>query len=110
MNRGEFLTKFFNMYPNSFNDRNIGDWTDAYMLVLSDRLDFDKIFHFMVRNYNETYKAPSPSWFKSYIEDCKLKEHNKLKQEPAILFDNAGIPDHVKAKMQELKRKLKVVK
>lgn len=110
MNRAEFLSKFFNMYPNSFNDSNISDWTDAYAIVLSDNLNFDKMFRFMIRNYNDTYKAPPPSWFKTYIDDCKLKEHNKLKQEPAILFDNNGIPEHVKAKMQELKKKLKVVK
>ena len=55
MDRTEFLTKMFRMYPNSFNEFNIADWMEAYKAVLSDsRIDYERLFQTMIRKWNST--------------------------------------------------------
>lgn len=110
MDRTEFLTKMFRMYPNSFNEFNIADWMEAYKAVLADsRIDYDRLFQTMIRKWNSTTVAPHPSWFDenvstSIVKDDKcqavrqMEEWRKEEREP--------IPEEIKARMEALKQKL----
>ena len=111
MDRTTFLEKLFRMYPANFNEFNIPDWFEAYELILSSpRINYDKLFTLMIKTWTSTTNAPHPQWFEANVssaierdERCSAVRHIEEVKRTA-----EPIPEHVKMKMEELKRKMAV--
>ena len=110
MNRDEFLERLFMMYPANFTPDNIRYWTEGYEDVLPLNIDFHKLYLIMLRNYDDTLKAPSPKWFSENAKNCKKEtsnealEHIKRIKEEGKQYTE--IPAHVKERMANLAKKL----
>lgn len=84
-------------------------WIEAYENVLSQNIDYDKLFNVMIATYEYTHTAPSPKWLKDNLTGCiirddkcaALKHHEALKNEK---FE--PMPEEVKRKFEQLKKKL----
>ena len=109
MDRTEFLTKMFRMYPNSFNEFNIADWMEAYRAVLSDsRIDYERLFQTMIRKWNSTTVAPHPSWFDENVSASIVKDERNaaIRHIEEIKETAEPMPEDFKIRMQALKQKL----
>lgn len=109
MDRTEFLTKMFRMYPNSFNEFNIADWMEAYKAVLSDsRIDYERLFQTMIRKWNSTTIAPHPSWFDENVSTSIVKDERSavMRHLEEIKETAVPMPEDFKIKMEALKQKL----
>lgn len=109
MDRTEFLTKMFRMYPNSFNEFNIADWMEAYKAVLSDsRIDYDRLFQTMIRKWSSTTVAPHPSWFDENVSTSIVKDESctAIRHIEEIKKTAEPMPESFKARMEELKQKM----
>lgn len=109
MDRTTFLQRVFLMYPANVNENNMPFWIQAYEHVLNQNINYDKLFNVMISKYEYTHTAPSPRWFKENLSDCiirddkcaALKHHEALKNEKY-----EPMPEHVKQKLEMLKKKL----
>ena len=109
MDRTSFLEKLFRMYPSSFNEFNIKDWFDAYEQVLaSPRINYDKLFTLMIKTWTSTTVAPHPQWFETNISNVIEKDDKcaAVRHIEEIQRTSEPIPEHVKIRMEELKRKM----
>lgn len=46
---------------------------NGYKKVLSENLDFDKLFEILITEYLSIYTAPAPAWFTPYVSILKPK-------------------------------------
>lgn len=90
MNQEEFLTKLFSLYATTFSRGNGQAWTDAYKQVLSPNIDYDKLYDYMLSNYDES-GAPKPAWLKKnavYVQS--QEEEEKPVEFPTMLVRKRG--------------------
>ena len=109
MDKNGFLQRLFAMFPMNFNENNIQYWIEAYEAAFGNsRINYDKLFHFMIAEHNNMSSAPSPKWFKdnksSAIEQDDRCE--ALKHIEEIKKDCVPPPPELKAKMAALKEKM----
>ena len=83
MNREQFLDKLFNMFSGSFKTENKQTWWDAYKSVLSEKVDYEKLFDTMLTEYTSK-TAPSPAWLK---EKSVYKIENQI-DAGGIVYEN----------------------
>jgi hypothetical protein len=67
MNREEFIEKLVLLYED-FNEKNIKARKEAYEIVLSNELNFDKIYKTLLEQYESFKFAPSPAYINKLIE------------------------------------------
>ena len=92
LNRESFLKKLFLMYPANFTKENAPIWKEAYEIVLTENLDYNKLFNIMVKDYKSIATAPSPAWFEDYKAICEEKQQNKALAEIKKLRETEGVP------------------
>lgn len=80
------------MYPANFTPQNAHIWKEAYETVLTEKLDYNKLFFKMVKNYKSIATAPSPSWFEEYKDECTKPQKNKALEEIEKLKQTQGCP------------------
>ena len=85
MIKKDFIDTIFAMYPNSFSAKTAEHWQRAYDLALPNDLDYEKLFDWMLVNYNSTSQAPSPAFFSKWIEDYQKAQNNRRNLEQANL-------------------------
>lgn len=108
MDRTAFLEKFFKMYPSSFNENNIPVWWDIYEGILPINVDFDKLFHHLVTEWQSTGTAPAPTWFNDShtVNSAKSNKCVALRHMEEIKQTAEPMPESFKLKIQELKQKM----
>ena len=62
MDRRQFLTQLFTMYPKAFDQANATLWQKAYEEVIPLTADFDDLMHKVYSEYTGT-TIPKPAWF-----------------------------------------------
>lgn len=67
MNRKEFIEKLVLLYED-FTEKNIKARKEAYEIVLSNNLNFDKIYKTLLEQYESFKFAPSPAYISKLIE------------------------------------------
>ena len=93
MNRDEFLVKLFGLYATTFSKGNSTNWIEAYKQVLSENIDYDKLYDYMLCNYSGA-GAPSPAYLKKNAEIKQNPFESKEKKYPeweTVLADKNGI-------------------
>ena len=76
MNREEFIKKLVLTYED-FTETNIKPRQEAYIIALDENLDYDKIFKFLVKEYESFRYAPTPAYIlKVVIPKIKEDERN----------------------------------
>lgn len=91
MNRNDFLLWLLNKF-GCFNENNIVIWRKDYELVLSEpNIDYDGLYNKIVREWSDTFRAPSTQWINDTKRDfipkdttCEaLKEVRQMREESA---------------------------
>lgn len=93
MERDDFLTKLFSLYAATFNKGNGIAWTEAYKDVLSEDIDYDLLYKFMLTNYAGS-SAPSPAYLsKNAVKkpDPFKPEEKKYPEYENVLADKNGV-------------------
>lgn len=83
MIKKDFIDTIFAMYPSSFSAKTSEHWRRAYELALPDKLDYEKLFDWMLVNYNSTSQAPSPAFFSKWIADYQKAQNSRENIEQA---------------------------
>lgn len=109
MDKNGFLERLFTMFPLNFNENNIPYWSEAYENVLSSpRINYDKLFRFMITEHTNMSSAPSPKWFAdnraNYIE--KDERPATIRHLEEIRQTAEPMPEDFKEKMRMLKEKV----
>jgi len=79
MNKKEFVKKLIETYED-FTEKNIQPRTEAYCIALDDDLNFEKIFKYLLQEYENFKFAPTPAYIlKVTIPKIKADE---LKEKP----------------------------
>lgn len=111
MDKTSFLERLFAMFPMNFNENNIPFWIEAYETAFgSSRIDYNKLFQFMIAEHSNMSSAPSPKWFRDNKASCVIKDDTcaaiqhleEIKNDPL----NIPMPEDFKIKMEALKQKL----
>lgn len=79
MNREEFIKEIFSLYPNAQafkSEYTSQKWIDGYKHVLRGNLNFDKLYNYMITEYNSMNIPPAPAWFNEYRNLVTI--HNKV--------------------------------
>lgn len=82
MDKKDFIETIFAMYPNSFGKR-AEVWRNAYELALPDKMDYEKLFDWMLVNYASTSQAPAPAFFSKFIRNYQIEQIQKEQLEQA---------------------------
>lgn len=69
MQKMQFIEWLFNLYTNSWNERNKQLKQEQYYKILDDRVDFDKLAK-MITEENFSEFMPQPAWIKERLEKC----------------------------------------
>lgn len=80
MNREDFLDKLFVMFAKSFTSDDKQAWWDAYKQVLSENIDYNKLYNTMLVEY-EHKTAPMPAWLKA-------KASYNIREPESVTFKN----------------------
>jgi len=73
VDKKDFIDTIFTMYPNSFTKR-VDVWRNAYELALPEKMDYEKLFDWMLVTYHSTSQAPAPSFFKKFIQNYQIAQ------------------------------------
>lgn len=60
MDKKEFIKKMSELYED-FNEKNIKARTEAYLIVLNDEIDYDKLWKDLIMSYESFKYAPTPA-------------------------------------------------
>lgn len=109
MNRSEFIQTIMELYPNTFHEENVkqySGWIQRYKQALPENLNFDKLLKLFDQNWKSTVIPPHPSFFLEFWND--IKPEKKIKQIEKIELT----PEEKAINMQKfiaLKEKLKKI-
>lgn len=67
MNQIEFIEKLFGLFPSKFTKENKQLWWDGYKKVLSEKIDYEKLYNTVLSGWDKT-SAPPPAWLKDHSE------------------------------------------
>lgn len=84
MDKVTFLTRFFDLYADSFPPKSKQTWLDAYKKVLDDEIDYDKLENFLLLNWDKK-TAPPPAWLK---QNSLKKEGTTQTVKECLEFEN----------------------
>lgn len=74
MNRSEFIQTIMELYPNTFHEENVkqySGWIQRYKQTLPENLNFDKLMKLFDQNWKSTVIPPHPSFFLEFWNDVK---------------------------------------
>ena len=109
MDKTAFLKRLFAMFPMNFNENNIQYWIEAYESAFGNsKINYDKLFHFMIAEHNNMSSAPSPKWFLENKSMCIEKDERSaaIRHIEEIKETAVPMPEDFKIKMEALKQKL----
>lgn len=67
MNKNEFLQKLVDLYED-FTEENTKTRIEAYLVVLSENINYNKLWQILIKNYDNFRYAPSPAYINKLIE------------------------------------------
>ena len=67
MNRKEFIEKLVVLYED-FTEKNIKARKEAYELIIDEKVNFDRLWQELLKNYDSLRFAPSPAYLNKIIE------------------------------------------
>lgn len=69
MDREQFLKELFIMYPKVFNEYNLPIWKKRYELLISTKIDFERLVIKVTNNWRNMEYPPSPPELKEFAKD-----------------------------------------
>lgn len=73
LDKFDFINRIISMYPNAIKNEGYDAYYDSYKRVLSNKIDFEKLFDIFCLEHNTNY-PPTAAWLKEKSILCLKKE------------------------------------